>query len=158
MKGLLQDFFERRLAVGDEAVWPGWMNAIALLGLRDVAPLVERAREEGFVGDWDMRPEDFEEILSEAEQKPDDASRFEEFELGYIEEVTEALAWSDVTDTDVFYKSLADDDDVLEREDLEPLWTPIEPVRNPWRNVGRNDPCPCGSGKKAKRCCLANKS
>ena len=22
-------------------------------------------------------------------------------------------------------------------------------------NVGRNDPCPCGSGKKYKRCCLA---
>jgi hypothetical protein len=21
-------------------------------------------------------------------------------------------------------------------------------------NVGRNDPCPCGSGKKYKRCCL----
>ncbi|RWK45049.1 MAG: hypothetical protein EOR45_38715, partial [Mesorhizobium sp.] len=26
----------------------------------------------------------------------------------------------------------------------------------PWRHVGRNDPCPCGSGKKAKKCCLAN--
>ena len=22
---------------------------------------------------------------------------------------------------------------------------------------GRNDPCPCGSGKKYKQCCLANK-
>jgi hypothetical protein len=21
--------------------------------------------------------------------------------------------------------------------------------------IGRNDPCPCGSGKKYKRCCLA---
>jgi len=21
-------------------------------------------------------------------------------------------------------------------------------------NVGRNDPCPCGSGKKFKKCCL----
>lgn len=24
--------------------------------------------------------------------------------------------------------------------------------------VGRNDPCPCGSGKKAKRCCRARKT
>jgi preprotein translocase subunit SecA len=24
-----------------------------------------------------------------------------------------------------------------------------------FRNVGRNDPCPCGSGKKYKRCCGA---
>jgi uncharacterized protein YecA (UPF0149 family) len=23
------------------------------------------------------------------------------------------------------------------------------------RKVGRNDPCPCGSGKKHKKCCLA---
>ena len=23
---------------------------------------------------------------------------------------------------------------------------------------GRNDPCPCGSGKKYKKCCLAKKS
>jgi hypothetical protein len=22
--------------------------------------------------------------------------------------------------------------------------------------VGRNDPCPCGSGKKYKKCCLAD--
>jgi uncharacterized protein len=22
-----------------------------------------------------------------------------------------------------------------------------------WRNIGRNDPCPCGSGRKAKHCC-----
>jgi uncharacterized protein YecA (UPF0149 family) len=30
-----------------------------------------------------------------------------------------------------------------------------EPAVNPFRAVGRNDPCPCGSGKKFKRCCLA---
>lgn len=29
-----------------------------------------------------------------------------------------------------------------------------EPVRNPLREVGRNDPCPCGSGRKFKKCCL----
>ena len=30
---------------------------------------------------------------------------------------------------------------------------PREPVRRPAK-VGRNDPCPCGSGKKYKKCCL----
>ena len=28
-----------------------------------------------------------------------------------------------------------------------------EPVRNVLPKVGRNDPCPCGSGKKFKNCC-----
>jgi hypothetical protein len=32
------------------------------------------------------------------------------------------------------------------------------PVHNPFRNVGRNDPCPCGSGKKFKKCCLGKPS
>jgi uncharacterized protein YecA (UPF0149 family) len=27
-------------------------------------------------------------------------------------------------------------------------------ITNPFRHVGRNDPCPCGSGKKFKKCCL----
>lgn len=29
------------------------------------------------------------------------------------------------------------------------------PVRATGPKVGRNDPCPCGSGKKYKHCCLA---
>ncbi|MFN5533520.1 MAG: SEC-C metal-binding domain-containing protein, partial [Planctomycetaceae bacterium] len=29
-----------------------------------------------------------------------------------------------------------------------------EPIRNRRERVGRNDPCPCGSGKKFKNCCM----
>ena len=29
-----------------------------------------------------------------------------------------------------------------------------EALENPKMKVGRNDPCPCGSGKKYKKCCL----
>jgi preprotein translocase subunit SecA len=29
----------------------------------------------------------------------------------------------------------------------------VEPIRNREVKVGRNDPCPCGSGKKYKKCC-----
>jgi len=35
------------------------------------------------------------------------------------------------------------------REDAD---APKEPVRNLAKKIGRNDPCPCGSGKKYKRC------
>ena len=30
-----------------------------------------------------------------------------------------------------------------------------EPARRVQPKIGRNDPCPCGSGKKYKKCCLA---
>jgi len=29
-----------------------------------------------------------------------------------------------------------------------------EPVRRAEPKIGRNDPCPCGSGKKYKKCCM----
>lgn len=33
---------------------------------------------------------------------------------------------------------------------------PKQPLRRENPKVGRNDPCPCGSGKKYKKCCGAN--
>lgn len=38
-----------------------------------------------------------------------------------------------------------------ESKDAEPK---SAPVYQPGPKVGRNDPCPCGSGKKFKKCCL----
>jgi hypothetical protein len=34
---------------------------------------------------------------------------------------------------------------------VEPIWKTATPA---FAKVGRNDPCPCGSGKKFKKCCL----
>ena len=34
----------------------------------------------------------------------------------------------------------------------------IEPIRNREERIGRNQPCPCGSGKKYKQCCLRKES
>jgi hypothetical protein len=142
----LERFYDEKLAEDDDPVWESWVRAIALLGLRNMAGLVYRGWDEGRILDWAIGREEFEEILAEAERRPDDASRFEEFGLGYIEDVADALAWSN---------SREFDEDVFDRGDFAAAWTPSEPVRNPWRDVGRNDPCPCGSGKKFEKCCLA---
>ncbi len=40
------------------------------------------------------------------------------------------------------------------RWDIGPDDFSADTVTNPFKNVGRNDPCPCGSGKKFKKCCL----
>jgi hypothetical protein len=38
--------------------------------------------------------------------------------------------------------------------DEKPAWAPqLSPVRDAPK-IGRNDPCPCGSGKKYKKCCM----
>jgi Protein of unknown function (DUF1186)/SEC-C motif len=154
MRDFLQKFYEERLAGDEDEAWVGWLKSVALLGLRDMAPMVYHALEEGRAPDWVIDRRNFDEMLGEAEQRPDDAARFEEFRIGYIEDVVAALEWSDGPEPD--QESEASDEGVLDRGDLDVVWTPTEPVRNPWRHVGRNDPCPCGSGKKAKKCCLAN--
>jgi hypothetical protein len=42
--------------------------------------------------------------------------------------------------------------DIGEEADLY-LEEPLEPIRRQVGKVGRNDPCPCGSGRKYKKCC-----
>ncbi len=37
--------------------------------------------------------------------------------------------------------------------DYRPKIKPHRTIRNPTRRTGRNHACPCGSGKKFKRCC-----
>jgi len=154
MQRVLVQFYQERLAADDDQAWIGWLQAIALRGLRDLAPLVRAAWDEGRVPPDLLERSEFEQELVEAEQRPDDIDRFSLFHFGYIEDVVEALKWTD-------YAEDADQDGPFGEEDQfgEDLFAvdhlPTEPVRNPLRHVGRNDPCPCGSGKKAKKCCLA---
>ena len=42
------------------------------------------------------------------------------------------------------------------REEIKKEYKESKIVRNE-NKIGRNDPCPCGSGKKYKKCCGANK-
>ncbi len=163
------DRFDRERRGGtDAAAWSGWHRAVALLGLRGLAPQVEAARRDGRVTD-DL-DDGFWPILHQAESTPHDATRFVEAKLGYIRDLVAALEW--VADNrlalrrdhampenntgfspDDVYDDFDDDfDDELDGfTDVTTL-----PAANPWRSVGRNAPCPCGSGKKAKKCCLAS--
>ena len=43
-------------------------------------------------------------------------------------------------------------DEPEDTADLELLLNPVKP-RSADAKIGRNDPCPCGSGKKYKKCC-----
>jgi uncharacterized protein YecA (UPF0149 family) len=110
---------------------------------------------------WELKY--FEEDLAAAEQAPRDIERFKEATLGYIDDDVVALQRF-ANDSDEFDGDKYGDDsfNIDEHDDSGPpvvlRRTPVPdnvPAVNPWRGVGRNDPCPCGSGKKAKRCCLA---
>lgn len=147
MQRLLRQFHEERLADDGDPAWIGWLRAIALLGERDLAALVHQAWQEGRIPPDVLEPGDFEQDLSDAERAPGDSERFQRANLGYIEDVLAALEWTRTMDGLVDERRL---------EAFRPGAVPhvTMPVTNPFRHVGRNDPCPCGSGRKAKRCCL----
>jgi hypothetical protein len=44
-----------------------------------------------------------------------------------------------------------EEEEIYGRKDTD---MPVLPFMNESKKVGRNDPCPCGSGKKYKKCCL----
>ncbi len=141
-------FYEERPAEDGDQAWAGWLQAIALLGLRDLVPLADNAFREGRIPEEWIDRRQFDDDIAVAEYAPDDVDRFTQYNLGYIEDVLVSLDWTRGTE------------DVFDEDGEEAPWAdfayPNEPIRNPWRNVGRNDPCPCGSGKKFKKCCLAN--
>ncbi|WP_298959472.1 DUF1186 domain-containing protein [uncultured Methylobacterium sp.] len=134
MRDFLIRFDDERLAEDDDDAWVGWTDAISLLGLTDLADRADAAWRDGRISpDQDLEDE-YRSVLAEAVEQPDDRTRFEDYGYCYL------------TDLDAEFAPLPDDED--------PDYVPLEPERNPYRHVGRNDPCPCGSGRKFKKCCL----
>jgi hypothetical protein len=59
-------------------VWKGWQEAIALLGLVELKPLVEEAFERGSMDSCGLRLEHFDKDLEHALRNPDAPYRFED--------------------------------------------------------------------------------
>ena len=64
-----------------------------------------------------------------------------------IDDVAVATSWWSAFEKDSAYDPLDED-----WGDERPVIEPEQPYRAPAK-VGRNEPCPCGSGKKFKKCC-----
>src|SRR2546427_10158864 len=76
------------------------------------------------------------------------------FVLGYVgrigDDVAHALAYLQEADEE----DEEDEADEADEEDEEYPRLRLAPERREGKPVSRNAPCPCGSGKKYKRCCL----
>jgi hypothetical protein len=144
----LQDCCSQLQPRQDCFVWCGWVDAVAWLGLVDLKPLVRQVFARGSIDPIWISFENFEEDMRHAVEHPD------------AEPIGAARAFTpfgDVID-ELSGRSCFQPKTQMPEE---PEWTPSlssflmhEPERNPLRHVGRNDACPCGSGKKFKKCCL----
>jgi Protein of unknown function (DUF1186)/SEC-C motif len=129
-------------------VWQGWQSAIAMLGLSDLQVLVKRAFDRGFVAREWLFFDDFRQDLQRAIERPGEPRHPDDDEFTLFGNTIDELSgWHAFSDD-----YLARQEQWLEEDEIE--FGVDEPYRNPFRGIGRNDPCPCGSGKKFKNCCL----
>jgi preprotein translocase subunit SecA len=123
-------------------------QGIGLVGYAQKDPKTEYKRQgmKAFEGMWDRIGEDVTRVIFRLEQE---SPQF----VGNL--------WAITGTTHQEAASVAEEfggqpqQSTQQREPGQQVQT-IEPIRNRQDKVGRNDPCPCGSGKKYKKCCGAN--
>ena len=128
-------------------VWNGWQSAIAALGLVELKPLVERAFKRGCLDPSLVPLEEFEEDLQRAIEHPTTPWAYEDEYTLFGDTIEELSTWAAFSPD----HGSGHGANFINRE---PQWSPSVRAVNPFKDVGRNDPCPCGSGKKFKKCCL----
>jgi Protein of unknown function (DUF1186)/SEC-C motif len=160
-RGVLERFDRERLAESGDCAWVGWEEAVVRLGLSDLMPRADAARADGRTPTGFNDREWLVETLQHAMAAPHDLEPFTDEHHGYIDDVVAELAWLKLMPEDIVMAldETSDGEDEEGEEDEPDRSNPVpayyaDPVRNPLRHVGRNDPCPCGSGRKFKKCCL----
>ena len=140
----LRDCFSQLEPRKDCYVWSGWADAVAWLGLTELKPLVQQAFLRGSIDPTWLTFKNFEEDLQYTVDHPEAEPLHADGDPTLFgETVAEMSGWA-------CFKPKAPRNESAWRL-LDSLGTPH---REPLRKVGRNDPCPCGSGQKFKKCCL----
>ena len=133
-------------------VWQGWQSAIALLGLSELKILVKRAFDRRFIDPQWLDYEGFLRDLKWAIKEPGKTRYGDSIEFTLFGDTIEELSrWHGFSEE---YENRREQT----LEDVEADILVHEPYRNPFKGIGRNDRCPCGSGKKFKNCCLQSQS
>ncbi|MEN6451506.1 MAG: SEC-C metal-binding domain-containing protein, partial [Thermoguttaceae bacterium] len=117
-------------------------NSVGLRGYAQVDPKVEYKRE-------GMRI--FEEMWTAVgERVTDIVFRMEQLDEGFV-----GSTW---TVTETVHQDAQSAGEIASQQEAAIEGTEVDhkpqPIRNRQQHVGRNDPCPCGSGKKFKQCCM----
>jgi hypothetical protein len=145
----LRDAFLNLLPQAQNFVWLGWQSAIAMLGMSDLKILVKKAFDRGFIERGVLGFEDFEHDLRRGIERPGEPWRPDDHEYTLFgDTVGELSGW-------YCFSEQYHADEEQWRQEAETNLILSQPYENPFKGIGRNDPCPCGSGKKFKKCCLA---
>ncbi len=131
------------------AQWDGLANVCADLWPQETFKELRRAYEDGLVDTASIDWQDLEDALEMGKPGAMERARYRE---PLITDIGKAMGWMQC-----FHNADSDDEpqqeldgDLTESPSSE--WA-TAPIRRTAPKIGRNEPCPCGSGKKFKKCC-----
>ena len=148
---VIEDYFRtfrQRCPKASSDVLTGWTDAVANLGLEDMSETVRVVFDKGLIPKNYCNFGHFLEDLGatlEANGSPANRRYQNSLITDAIEDLSKWHCYSDAFLTQQKIRKVSNDLRVAP-------WT--EAYKHPTVPVGRNDPCPCGSGKKFKKCCL----
>lgn len=147
VEAFLRDFRNRNDNLADDLLY-SWAAGIAALGMEDMVEQVRATFKLGDISPFLAGFEHFEADLQEALRNPD-RSAFQKNGPFVIESAIDEMQWWYCYSEEYREKKRKDAVrnvlNIMPRQELDVA---------PRVNIGRNDPCPCGSGKKFKKCCL----
>ena len=135
-------------------VWVGLRDAVSRLPAPELLPELRQAYAEDLIDARDFPIEKVESALAEPKSEKDTS------QLKLVDDAVEELCWwfgidfadSGPTDEELDADLELDPSEIfpeLAEQEIESKPQPL--VLEP--KIGRNEPCPCGSGKKYKKCC-----
>jgi hypothetical protein len=144
----LTELFRGKLERTHSHVWGALIADTMDLGVKSLESDIQAAFEEGLPDTGFITPRDVSKAFKKSEEAILAQSKKEC--RGLIDDAVEEMAWWHCFGGE-------EDEDGGDEEDLEveaPLRV-VGPEVKPGPSIGRNSPCPCGSGKKYKKCCGA---
>jgi len=116
-----------------------------------VMPDIHRAFEDGIIDDPFVKEDELEDVINGVFSDMD-AADFERNTADplnhFSRENIERLHMINYEEDDEFEDEI---DSVIKND---PSKNEIKEIKREEKKIGRNDPCPCGSGKKYKKCCM----
>jgi hypothetical protein len=144
----LGEIWPRWMALADDGEYTPLIATVCDLGASELLPQVRRAFAAGEVDPLYITLEEVEDACALG-----DPITYGELRRRhqYVDDAAKRMSWQAQFRPDYRGDDGFDDEYPADEEfdDFVPM-----PYIRPEPKVGRNDPCPCGSGKKFKKCCL----
>lgn len=136
-----KELFNERLERSSSHVWNELISCATRLHPADVYDEIVVAYKEGLATDCYMTLDDVERVHDMSREKV--LGRLTTATMGYIEDAVREMHW-----WPCFRENSQHQPDTVFDRQAPPAFPAM-----PGQNIGPNDPCHCGSGRKFKKCC-----